>query len=174
MSYTTIVYVFPNEKVECGEELRNSYGSAPVVWDALCQKYLSFPKYGWVMRSGGLSVLWDLWKNKDIPTHQRAVLMMTFDRAYVSKENYQRAANDIRAFLSDFPVDPEIVNHWPVIAEYFESDPDIPAIGLWCTSVSDNPFHGSWDEEKEEYAPPDWNECRDIYRELSMLEDEHV
>lgn len=169
MSHTTIIHVFPNEKIECGEELRNSYGSAPVVWDALCQKYLGYPPYGWGMR-GDLKELWALWKNTKLPLHQRSVLMMTFDRAYVSKVDYHRATKDIRNFLQDFPQDASIVNHWNRIAEYFESNPDIPAIGFWCTSVSDNPFHGDWNEETEEYNAPDWNKCTDIYKAIEENE----
>lgn len=168
MSYTTIIHVYPNEKIECGEELPNSYGSAPVVWDALCQKYLGYPPYGWGMRED-LKDLWNLWKDEKLPLHQRSVLMMTFDRAYVSKTDYKRAASDIRLFLRDFPEDETKVNHWNRIEEYFESNPDVPAIGFWCTSVSENPFHGSWNEEKEDYEPPDWNECCDIYKELDSL-----
>lgn len=39
MSYTTIVKIWPNEKIEYGEELRNSWGSAPVIWEAIYDKY---------------------------------------------------------------------------------------------------------------------------------------
>jgi hypothetical protein len=165
MSYTTIVHVFPNEKVECGEELRNSWGSAPYVWFYLGDKYvINFSMH----KDQSMKDLWKLWKIESVPFHQRAVLMMTFDRAYVSKENYERAANDIRLFLEDHN-DPNVVNHWPRIAEIFESNPDVPGIGLYCTSVSENPFSGSWNDEKEDYDPPNWDEVYEIYSELDGL-----
>ena len=164
MSYTTILHVFPNNKVECGIKLKNAWGSAPVVWDALCQKYLGFEPLRYVSKD--LSGLWNLWRDNSVPLHNRAVLMMTFDRAYVSKTDYQRAADDIRKFLRDFPPDQKSVNHWNFIADFFSHNPEVPAIGFWCTSVSDNPFNGQYNDETEEYDAPDWNECRDIYRHL--------
>lgn len=166
MSHSTIIHVFPNEKIECGQEFSNSWGAAPVVWDSMCQKYLGAAPLRYLY---GLDKLWPLWEDKNIPLHHRSVLMMTFDHAYVSKKNYQQAASDIRAFLKDFPQNPEHVNHWPAIAEYFDSNPDIPAIGFWHTSVSENPFNGRWNEEKEEYDSPDWVELTDIYEALSAL-----
>jgi hypothetical protein len=167
MSYTTILHVFPNEKVECGEELKNSWGSAPYVWDWLIRQYIN--PDGNMMYEKETKQLWKLWKQTDIPEHQRAVLLMTFDRAFVSKENYPRAAADIREFLKDYFND-KVVNHWPRIAEIFESNPDVPAIGLWLTSVSENPFNGGWDEQNEEYLPPDWkHDCFEVYGALATL-----
>ncbi len=40
MSYTTVKAIWPGEKHEDLEELRNSHGSAPVIWGALSEKYL--------------------------------------------------------------------------------------------------------------------------------------
>jgi hypothetical protein len=162
MSYTTILHIFPGEKVECGEELRNSWGSAPYVWDFMGNKYIfNFS----IFRDQAMKDLWQLYKKAIVPAHQKAVLMMTFDKAYVAKENYAKAAKDIRLFLQDHN-DTTVVNHWHHIAEVFESNPDVPAIGFWHTSVSGNPFNGDWDEEKEEYLPPNWDDCYEIYTEL--------
>jgi len=159
MSYTTIKAIWPGEKHEDLQELRNGWGSGPVIWDAMCQKYLG-------ARDGVIGKLWPLWKDQAIPEAHRAVLMMTYDRAYVTKKDYARAAADIRQFLQDFPPNDGRVNHWPALAALFETDPDIPAIGLHCTSVSEDPFQGPWNEEKEEYDPPDWEMCYDIYAEI--------
>ncbi len=163
MSYTTIKSVWPGEKHEDLKELRNSHGSAPVVWDAMCQKYLGTKEFGYFT---AIDDLWPKYKDESIPIHQRAVLMMTYDKIYVSKKDYKRAASDILRFLGDFPVKKEYVNHWPEIAKLFDSDPDIPAIGFRHTSVSEDLFQGEWDEEKEEYDQPDWEEFYDLYSEL--------
>lgn len=162
MSYTTVLHIFPGDKVECGEELKNAWGSATYVWAYMGNKYI--PHFS-MFQQRAMIDLWKLYENRTIPLHQRAVLMMTFDRAYVSREHYARAAKDIRLFLRDHN-DTTVVNHWPRIAEIFEGNPDVPAIGFWHTSVSDNPFHGGWDEEKEEYRPPNWDECYEIYTDL--------
>lgn len=169
MSSTTIKALWPGEKHEDLEILRNSHGSAPVIWNAMCGKYYGTKDHAY-MFNGTLELLWPRYKDLGIPIHQRAVLMITYDRAYVVKKDYKRAADDIRSFLVDLPPNPEYVNHWPRIADIFEGNPDIPAIGLYCTSVSEDPFCGGWNEEKEEYNQPDWDECFDIYSELDSLE----
>lgn len=163
MSHTTIIHVYPNDRIECGEELSNSWGSAPYIWDYMIKKYID-PE-GNIMYTKTANALWKLWDRKDIPEYLRAVLMMTFDRAYVSKANYDRAAADIRSFLKEHN-DTNVENHWHRIANIFENDPDVPAIGLWCTSVSRNPFDGSWNEDKEEYDPPKWDRVYEIYNSL--------
>lgn len=166
MSYTTIKAIWPGEKHEDLQELKNSHGSAPVIWAALCEKYYGTKNY---MMPGILDRLWPRWKNLSIPEHHRSVLMMTYDRAYVVKKDYARAAKDIRNFLTEFLLDRDYINHWPTIAKLYESDPDIPAIGLYCTSLSEDPFEGPWNEEKEEYEQPDWSKCYDLYAELDSL-----
>jgi len=168
MSYTTIKAIWPGEKTEDLEELRNSHGSAPPIWNALCKKYYGTQDHSYML-NGTLDKLWPRWKDLSIPEHQRAVLMMTYDHAYVSKNNYARAAADIEKFFADFSPIYGNVNHWPRLVEILKSDPDIPALGLYCTSVSEDPFQGEWNEERNEYDPPDWEQCFDIYKELDGL-----
>ena len=163
MSETTVLKLKIGGSPEDLEDLRNSHGSAPVIWNEMCKKHLGSDDHGYY---GVIEKLWPLYKDKAIPKHQRTVLAMTYDRAYVSKENYKQAAKDIRSFLVDFPLNPDYVNHWPRIAEIFESEPDCEAIGLHCTSVSENPFYGDWNEEKEDYDVIDWETALDIYQEL--------
>ena len=174
MSRTTIKAIYPNEKCEDLEELANSWGSAPPVWEAMAAKYLgvteayAYPNKGW-MQIG--DQLWDLWKRTDIPEEHRMVFMFTFDRAYVARKNYARMAAAIRKFLADFPPKPGHSNHWGRIAELLESNPDIPGIGLYCTSVSEDPFLGKWNEEKEEYDPFDWSETYDVCEQIDSLKE---
>jgi hypothetical protein len=166
MSFTTVKAIWPGEKVEDLEELRNSHGSAPLIWNAFCMRYLGIESYYYA--SADLDRLWGKWKDLSIPESFRAVLMMTFDHAYISKKDYQRAADDIRAFLKEFPVSSDRANHWPSIARILENA-DAPAIGFQHTSVSDDPWQGRWDEEKEEYEPPDWSKAYSIYDEIDAL-----
>jgi len=172
MSCTTVLSLTPGgttgDSAEDLRELRNSHGSAPVVWDALCQKLYGTEPNSY-MFDGTIDKLWPRYKDLGVPEHQRAVLMMTFDKAYVSKANYERAATDIRKWLLDFPPIDGHVNHWDEIASIFESKPECEAVGLYCTSVSDNPFHGGWNEENEDYDPVDWGDTYEIYSELDSL-----
>ena len=162
MSYTTIKAVWPGEKAEDLRELRNSHGSAPVVWNEIAKRYLGLRDYEYSFRS---DEVWPLYKRPDMPPHQRAVLMMTYDNALVMKANYKQAAADIRAFLADFPQREGYANHWPEIADLFDSDPECPAIGFHMTSVCEDPFHGSWNDEAEDYDQPDWSVYWDAYAE---------
>lgn len=168
MSYTTIKAIWPGEKHEDLEELGNSHGSAPVIWGALCEKYLG-NRNQWLFNP---DKLWPLYKRQDIPAFLRAVLMMTFDRAYVLKKDYGRAAADIREFLRTGSFDSAHVNHWPHLAELFESNPEIPAIGLHCTSVGEDPFQGEWNEEREDYDQPDWDACWSVYDDEALPSNE--
>jgi|GEM_PF-921461 len=172
MSYTTIKAIYPNDRTEDLTEMRNSHGSAPPVWEAMAGRYLgvteaySYPQKGW-MQLG--DELWNLWKRTDIPEAHRLVFMLTFDRAYVARKDYARMAAAIHTFLHDFPPKPGCVNHWEVIAHLLESNPDIPGIGLYCTSVSEDPFAGVWNEEKEDYDPPDWSQIYDLCEQIDSL-----
>lgn len=167
MSYTTVVALWPGERIATLKELSNGHGSAPVIWDALCQRYLGLRPFGWI--SSDLTKLWALWRDERVPLHQRAVLMLTFDRAYVTSDNYARMALDIRDCLRDLQPPSEYVNHWPTIAALLADKPACPAIGLHCTSVSENPFLGPWNEEREEHDPIDWTKAYDLYAELDGL-----
>ena len=168
MSYTTILHLWPGEKCENGPELANAFGFGPVVWDALSQQYLG-QESGAYLWSPKADLLWGLWKKTKVPMHQRAVLMMTYDRAYVLRADYPQAAVDIRLFLTDFPEDRGKVNHWQSIAAYFENTPECPAIGFHGTSVIENLFLGPWNEEKEQYDPADWSKTYDLYHILRTV-----
>jgi hypothetical protein len=166
VSYTTIKALWPGDRHEDYEILRNAWGSAPLVWDTFAQRYLQLES--WILERNH-DRLWSLWKRADIPAAHRAVLMLTFDRAYVLRKDYARMASDIRQFLADCPPDPNRANHWPRIAELLESNPDVPAIGIHCTSVSEDPFEGEWNEEKDTREPTNWDATFDLYSDLDAL-----
>lgn len=160
MSRTTIHAVWPGEKVENLEDLHNSHGSAPVVWDAMAVRYLGCKPFWYWQHT---DELWPIYKRPGMPMHHRAVLLMTYDRAMVLREHYKRAAADIRAWLADFPQEANCANHWPRIADMFDSEPDCPAIGFRMTSVSESLFWGEWNEEREDYDQPDWSQFWSVY-----------
>lgn len=178
VSYTTVKAIYPGEKCEDLFELRNSWGSAPVVWEAMAARYLGvtksygYPDLGWMQLQGKL---WDLWKRTDIPVEHRMVFMLTFDRAFVAQKDYARMVAAIRRFLADFPPKPGAVNHWSQIALILENKTTadmtkIPGVGLHCTSVSRDTFLGPWNEAKEEHDQPDWTEIYDLCEQIDSLE----
>lgn len=175
MSYSMLKAIYPGDRVEDLLEMRNSYGTAPYVWAAVADRYLgvkeaySYPGKGWMQLACEGDTLWNLWKRQDIPEEHRAVFMFTFDRLYVAREDYPRMAAAIERFLADFPNPVGYVNHWSLIANIFKTNTAIPGIGLHCTSVSEDPFEGKWNKEKEDYDPLDWATVFDIYGQLATL-----
>ena len=166
MSYTTIKAIRPGEKTDDIIDLKNSHGFEPFIWTAICERYL---KNDMAWLGPQVDNLWPLWKKQSIPIHQRAVLAMTYEMAYIKKADFVRLANDIRLFMKDFPVNENRVNHLPKIAEIFESGIDVPAIGF-SGSLSEDLWKGDFDEETEEYVPPDMSKAFDVYFEIDSLE----
>lgn len=157
MSVTTVKALWPGQKAEDWLELRNVWGYGLVVWGALGERYLGRDLASLLLPTESKR-LWALGQDPRVPPAQRAVLVMTFDYAYVARENYRRAAEDIRSLLREFPPAPTGANHWPEIAALFDTDPDVPALGFWMTSVSDDPFD-----------PPEWDRCFEVYAYLEAI-----
>lgn len=166
MSYTTILKLDIGKEFQEIKELRNSWGSAPVIWEIITKNYTSCPN--WMICND----LWDKYKDLSIPKYQRAVLLMTFDRAYIKQENYKQASSDINQFISDFNIDN---SHWPEIASIFDERSKLEksneGIGFHMTSCSDNPFEGEFDEETEKYTA-NWKDAFEIYDDLETIEQE--
>ena len=160
MSRTTILQLWPGTTIAAKalQELRNSWGFAVPVWQAMSREYFNKD-----MNLGDLAYLWPLYKRVDVPVAHQAVLCMTFDNAYVNRKDWPQAASDIRQYLDDFPPKPENVDHWDAVASMFESMPDCHAIGFWATSVSDCPFEGPYNEITDEHDPFDWEQAADVY-----------
>lgn len=170
MSSSMLQAIWPGEKHEDVREFHNSWGTAPIVWDTFCVRYLQRNPHWWVISAGEKgSDLWDLWKRLDIPESHRAVLLFTLDNIYVKRADYRRFAAHLRAFLEDTTISADRVNHWPLIAQFFEMEPDYPAVAIWCTSVVGDPWLGPYDEDKDEYGPFDWSKAYDLYAELDKV-----
>ncbi|WP_168697659.1 hypothetical protein [Providencia sp. MGF014] len=163
MSETAIVAVYPNEKSEVVEEMKNGFGSAPVIWNDLAVRYLGCSPYSYF---NCIESVWGLVDRIDMPFHHRAVLAMTFDNCYIKKEHYGIAAECLQKYLVDFPPEPNTVNHWTRIYEILSLDPMYPAIGFWMTSVSENPFQGNWNEEIGDYDQPVWSKFWSVFDEF--------
>ena len=164
MSRSTLQAIWPGEKHENVVEYRNSHGTGPIVWREFCERHLGLDPNWWLFNYQETpNLLWDAYKRQDIPQAYRAVLLFTCDHFYVKKADYRRFAKDLRTFLEDTRISANVSNHWPLIAQRFEMEPDYPALALWCTSVTSDPWVGAYDEATDEYAPFDWSLARDVY-----------
>jgi hypothetical protein len=162
MSSTIVYHVRPGIDAEEAFRLQNSWGSAPYVWEQMGMRYLGWSQ----LKIGEVDKLWPLYLREDIPFHHRAVLVMTFDRAYIGDDNCHRAAECIRMFLRDFPPPPTHVNHWEKIANYMEQKPNFRGIGFQHTTVAEYLWIGKYNECKEVYDPIDWDRFYDVFDKL--------
>lgn len=171
MSTCELVY-FKDGKAACVHEWSNSWGGAARIWTSLYDKHLKDPLKpydSWLGNGGKNKPLWDLAKRTDLPNHHRAVHAFTFDFAMVSREHFQRLADDLRKFADDFQVDG--VCHLRSWADAIESC-EFEAVGLHATSVSESLWF-DWDEEADESIPYDLNAREDhfeVYEELDKVD----
>lgn len=162
MSCTTIKAVWPGEKAEHIASLPNAWASAPAVWGALGKRYLG--SEGAVLKDNGAAI-WALAKRQYIPRSVRAVLVMTFDGAIIMRKDYAQAADDIEDAIHQLGM---AKSHWPRIADLLRSNPECPAIGFHWTSVTEDPFHGDWNEDADQHDPPDWSKFWSVYEHASL------
>lgn len=167
MSCSTILRVWPGRMVKFGPELQNGWGTAPLVWDAMSSWYLGGRPWITFTGRGGPNELWRLHERLDIPAHRRAVHLFTYDCACVSSDDYARFADDIDRFVSDADVPSDRVNHWPAVAAFVRSERSSPAIGLWATSVGDNPFDCN---RSGRHGKRDWSRAFDVYSSVAAKE----
>jgi len=174
MSRSTLI-CFKGEKGYCEKGYQNSWGTLPVVWEFMYHKYLTpNSDYETYLQRG--NDICSLYKNNEIPLHHRALILFTCDRCTIKKIDSKRFAEDIRLFLEDYPPKENRVNHWEQISKDVV-ELDFDEFGLWCTSLSHNPFYcfcQEQDEEEEDsWKPPsEWFDRYDIYEELDKEKEE--
>lgn len=164
MSYSTIINVWPRKKHEHGAELSNSHGTAPILWNYISEKVYADSAY-WLLKGSRDDSFWKNWENPNLSVAIRALFMFTFDGAYVVEKDYPRFSKDIWEALREMKVGHEKVNHWEIVRGIIDNGTKSPAIGLYCTSVSECPFCGEWSEKKEKYLDQPgkwWN----VYKQL--------
>ncbi|MBV8060521.1 MAG: hypothetical protein JO253_03220 [Alphaproteobacteria bacterium] len=82
MSSTIIYSVTPGQHHEELRTLRNSWGSAPVVWDFMAKNYCPPSARYWMAEAGKSDAnLWKTANDDRAPQYQRNVMRMTFDFA---------------------------------------------------------------------------------------------
>jgi hypothetical protein len=95
-------------------EYGNSWGGAAFVWNALVEKYwpLQPGQKSWersVGMGGDMKPLWALRSVRDVPVPERVVLISTFDRVMVKREDLLWTADCFDTFKDAFHTDHKIV-----------------------------------------------------------------
>lgn len=141
MSYTQLI-IFKDGKADFGVKYRNAWGGSARIWDALFEAHV--PKKSeydsWINTNGTDRRLWDLASREDLPMFERAVHAFTFDHFYVRADHFRRLSADLRAFVEKYPAG-ERVDHLSAWAKWLDENSGVEAVGLYGTSVSENPWH---------------------------------
>ncbi len=172
MSYTQLI-PFRDGIPYHGPEFRNAWGGAARIWNSLWEDWVpkQTPYDSWL--SGIESRrLWDLAKDKEIPLSDRAVHAFTFDRFYVAQKNFSRFAADLRNFVDSYPATGR-ADHLLAWADWLDKNGDFEAVGLYGTSVGENPWfrikEGDDEEDDNVYEPVPLKEGKEVYEWLESL-----
>lgn len=165
MSYCQLIEINNGQPFH-GTEYQNSYGGAARIWSSLFDKYLKNPAIPYHCWLSSGQELWDLAKNKNLPMFERAVHSFTFDRHYVSRKNFSRFTEDLKKFVETYPADGKVCHLLSWAAEISSMDCD--GVGIYGTSVAENPWF-VWDDEKEEDVGIPSNDKLEIYNWLESL-----
>lgn len=136
----------------------------PYIWEGISQRWLgkSVNEYLYTPKE---DQVWNLWRKPSIPLSHRAVLMMTFGRAYIVKADFARAIIDLEAFQRDFPAGKSVEHTWEGIRSLI-ARVQYPALGFYVHPLTENPFEGTWDKGTQSYRPFDWTTAYDVYAML--------
>lgn len=165
MSSSTIYRVY-GSKVRALGDLRNSWGTAPPLWDMLGYRFLGLDRPVLVAGPDAMQALWSLALNQRVPEHLRITFAFTLDRSVILQRDVKEAAKAFHAThaeilaepprqsrYSDEPTGPWTWTHWPAIAKAITSTKPLThqvGWGLTCTSVSD--VWNAWQEAKGQPA----------------------
>jgi hypothetical protein len=162
---TSDLYILNRKSTTHCAEFRNGWGSGPCIWDHLASKYfpdVNFSDYDrkdYVGHDRKNRMVWDLASDKRVTGEERAVLMISFDKAYVPKSHLKEAGEacvaahgmiEAHGFWNG-------VNHWKAIGEALiglskrKLHWQARGVVLNCTSVQD-----MWIQPSRDYLANAW------------------
>ena len=151
---STVIYAFDREGNACKEiGIRNAWRGAMSVWDIMESRHLP-PYYmqGIKLRrvicgAAAANEVWALADNKEIPEHERIVMLTTMDKCLVKKENLPKVIEAFRKFdgITSLPEQADIL-------EKLLADDNCIAVGWNQTSVSSS-FWFKYNEETGKITP---------------------
>lgn len=173
MSYTELIPFIDGKPIP-GIEFRNAWGGSARIWSSLFDAHvIKQHQYdSWLSNNGNDQRLWDIAKREDVPLFARTVHAFTFDRFYVRRDNFEAFACALDSFVKHYPVVGK-VDHLPKWREYF-SNADCDAVGVYGTSVSENPWYRQKDcphcgQSTDETEPVPLSEGTEVYEWIESL-----
>lgn len=162
---TSDLYIINGKSVSHVAEYRNGWGSAPICWDFLADRYfpdVNFTDYmrpDFVGHDRKWKMVWGLTKDDRLSNEEKVTLMVTFDNAYVPVEYLKEAGEALKKFYDLSRVWSEgKVNHWDDIGNDLirlagkKMHRHARGVALSCTSVSD-PWIGDNPDSLEKAWP---------------------
>jgi hypothetical protein len=136
---TSDIYLLFGKSARHWSEHRNGWGSAPLCWDYLGEKYI--PGYNplrW-------SEVWPLNADDRLSQAEKVALLFTLDDAYVPLRDVPQVADWFTEFADLTEADPKFsnrANHWRAFAESLRraasvKDKRLRGVCVSCTSVND-------------------------------------
>jgi len=144
---TSNLYAVYKTKTKEIAEFPNGWGTAPVIYDYLCEKYLNVKKNAWLHQFSSptpnfkIQYLWDLTKNLSVPASIRLVHAFTYINHVCPSNRILELAQACQEFY-DITNDNKRVNHWELIAntlKSFKINKKMIGIALSCSSIQ-NPW----------------------------------
>lgn len=139
---TSDLYILNQKSVTHYAEFPNGWGSGPVVWEFIGNKYIENKPQYWEMNLSVLKEIWALAGSDKLEEDERIAMMLTFDKAFVPASHFKQAGHACIKFYDRSRTD-ERVNHWAAIGDALiglsEQKLSRYARGacLSCTSVND-------------------------------------
>lgn len=137
MSYTS-VYELYKTKVNCITELKNGHGSGPAIWDYVSQKL-----HGERFNMFDNKKFWSSYKDSRLSEDEKAVLLSTYDNAFVEVERLDKFAEACKQVHALIIQSTEWEwSHFEAIglaaqALYEKHDHRCLGVAIGCTSVCD-------------------------------------
>lgn len=136
---TSDIYLLFGKSTRHWSEHRNGWGSAPLCWDYIGEKYI--PDYNPLRWSD----VWKLNADMKLSEAERTALLFTLDDAYVPVSHLSWAADRFEEFADATEACPSMANranHWRAFAESLRSamsvkDKRLRGVCVSCTSVND-------------------------------------
>lgn len=132
MSCSTVLAITPDKRPTELAELRNSHGWGPNVWSRL------IGERWWLNDGQELDALYVAIDT--LPQWQQVPLLLTSDLGILPARFFEWGIDSLLEFEARVPSDPKYVNHVPAVIEILKAGPEADYVGVWGTSVTENPF----------------------------------